>query len=456
MAPIAVGAGLLELLVAQEVLNNLVGALIGETVSSLLAADFAGLREESFRTTPSLAIPVADVVEGHIKGHIDLTDAQLEASLTGINNDRLKWLIDSAGEPLPLLMAAEAWRRGLIPKSSTDPNAVSLEKAIKDSRLKNSWIPTVEAMQFNLAPVGTIIEGWLRAQIAEPDARKLLYQNGVDEATGTLMFKASGRPPSPGELFTLLNRGLIPESGRGGDTLSLEQGYLETDLKDKWYEKWKALREYRPPPRTITALQRAGALTDEQALRMYLDEGLTAEMAALYIKTAHHEKHAGAKELTKAEWITLYIDQAIDEAELRKRLETLGFTGEGADLEIQLANLKVEHALKQRAINRIGTLYVGRKIDKQAALEGLGGLKIPGPQTERLLAIWSVERRDVLRHLTPAEISNAVKDSIFTGDEGLAEMAVLGYGPRDAWIILSTHLKAPVTPNMPTDNLPPA
>jgi hypothetical protein len=455
VVPAAAAAALLAVDIAETVLIQIVGQLVATTISAALAPEFLELQQLSFKLTNTRALDPALSIEAFIKGHRSEADSKDDVSATGFSGELWKVMADTAGEPLPLLMAAEAWRRGLIPKSSSDPNAVSLEKAIKDSRLKNAWTPTVEAMQFNLAPVGTIIEGWLRAQVAEVDARKLLFQNGVDEATGTLMFKAAGRPPGPGELFTLLNRGIIPELGRGGDTLSLEQGYLETDLKDKWFEKWKQLREYRPPPRTITALQRAGAITDAQALRMYQDEGLTPELAAIYIKTAHHEKHAGAKELTKAEWLTLYIDQAIDEAELRVRLGGLGFSGEGVDLEVQLANLKVEHALKQRAINRIGSLYVGRKVDKQAALEGLDGIKVPAPQRDRLLALWGVERRDVLRHLTVAEIANAVKDGIFQPDEGLFEMAVLGYGPRDAWIILSTHLKAPVTPNMPTDNLPP-
>jgi hypothetical protein len=454
VAPL-VGAVALELLIAQEVVNNLVGQLVGQIVGAALVGPITGLQAESFRVDQSAPISADAAVDAYIKGHLDLNEARDQAALTGISNPRFDILAASAGEPIPLLLLAEAWRRGIVPKEGVGAASISLEQGIRESRLKNKWIPIVEALQFQLPPIGTVIEAWLRAQATKEEALGWAYKQGVDEQTATLMFKAAGRPPSPQELFTLLNRGVIEETGRGGDNLTLEQGYLETDLKDKWYEKWKALREYRPPPRTITALSRAGAITDEQALKLYQEEGLTPEMAAIYVKTAHHERHAAAKELTKAEWVAMYVDQAITQEELLKRLATLGFTGEGAQMELTLADLKVDHALQQRAVNRVGNLYVGRRIDKAKAMTSLDELKLPPKQRDRLLAIWTLERRDNLKHLTPAEISLAVKDGIFGPDEAMAELGKLGYGPRDAWIILSTHLKSPVTANMPSDNLPP-
>jgi hypothetical protein len=452
---VLIPAAALGALVTTEALGNLVFALVSQILAAALAPELAGLQAESFRLNQSVPMPAADAVEAFIKGHMTQAQAEDEAALTGISNPRFRILADTAGEPIPLQLAFQAWRRGLIPASSGDPNTPSLEKAIRDSRLKNAWFPTVKALQFELAPVGTIIEGWLRAQITKQDALDLAYKQGVDEATATLMFKAAGRPPSPQELFTLWNRGVIPETGRGGDTLSVEQGYLETDLKDKWLPIWKHLREYRPPPRTITALQRAGSLDDAAALKLYEQEGLTPEMAALYVKTAHHERSATTKELTKAELTALYVDQAITEADYRARLGKLGFAGESADLEVQLADLKVDHALLQRGINRVGTLYTGRRIDKAMAADALLKLKLPAKQRDRLLEIWSVERSDVLKHLTPVEVAQAVNLGFFSPAEGIAKMQEQGWGAHDAYVILAIHkVDLSATPE-PAGNLPP-
>jgi hypothetical protein len=451
----AAAAVLLAADIAETVLVQIVGQLVASVIGGALAPELLELQQESFKLTNTRALDPASSIEAFIRGHRSEAQSKDDVGAAGYSGELWQALADSAGEPIPLEMAMEAWRRGLIPLASPDPNAVSLTKAIKDSRLKNVWTETVTKLQFAIAPVGTIVEGWLRAQVTPQEAYDLLYKQGVDKPTGDLMFKAAGRPPSPQELFTLWNRGIIPEQGRGGDTLSVEQGYLETDLKDKWLPIWKHLREYRPPPRTITALSRAGAITDEQALKLYKEEGLTDEMAAIYVKTAHHERAATTRELTKAELVSLYVDQAIDATELGRRLLARGYLQADVDSEIELADLKVSHALEQRAVNRVGTLYTGRKIDKQTALTTLDSLGLPAPQRDRLLKIWDLERGDNLKHLTPPQLGHAVLNGWYSVEQALAVLGAQGYGARDAWVLLSIELKQPASDAMPTDNLPP-
>ena len=458
MAPavVAAGAALLAVDIAETVLIQTVGQLVASVISSALAPELLELQQLSFKLTNTRALDPASSIEAFIKGHRSQADSMDDVAAAGFDGELWQVLANTAGEPIPLLTLTEAWRRGIIKQSGGGAASTSLEQGIRESRLKDKWIPVVEALQFQLPPVGTIIEGWLRAQITPAQAQDLLFKSGVDKDTGELMFKAAGRPPSPEELLTLGRRGVIPFEGTGGDTLSVNQGYLETDLKDKWYKPWLALQEYRPPPRTITALQRAGAISDEQALKMYREEGLTEELAAIYVKTAHHERTATTRELTKAEWLAMYVDQAITAEELRKRLATLGFAGESADLEVQLADLKISHALEQRAVNRVGTLYIGRRIDKALAMSTLQGLKLPAPQIERLLAVWALERGDNLKHLGLVELGWAVGQGFVSPQEGLDILGAQGYGPRDAWVLLTHHAKADIGIPMPSDNLPPA
>ncbi len=453
VAPVA--AAVLAVDIAETVLIQLVGQLVATTISSALGPEFLELQQESFRLTNTRALDPALAIDAYVRGHRSQADAQNDVAAAGYDGELFRVMASTAGEPLPLLLAMQAWRRGFLALDDGNPEGTSVRQVVKESRLFNKYFDVVGKLQFEVAPVGTVIEGWLRAQIAEADARKLLYQSGVDDATATLMYKSAGRPPGPQELGLMWHRGIIPEGPEGGDALTLHQGFKETDLKDKWYEKWRDSLEYRPPPRTIVALLRSGSITDAQATDLLKEEGLSPANVAIYIASAHHEKAQGTKELTKAEWLAMYVDQAITATELRAKLATLGFTSTSADLEIQLADLKITHALEQRAINRVASLYVGRRIGKQMASDTLDSLKLPAAQRDRLLQVWGLERGDNLKLLTSTVLAFAVKESLLDPDLALVELTQQGYGPRDAWLELSYHLKGPLSPTMPADNLPP-
>jgi hypothetical protein len=447
--PVAAAGAALEAFVGLEVANNVIGAVVQQLVAAFIASDISGIQEESYRLNPSLQISVADVVEGVIKGHIPLAQAQLEASLSGVNNDRLTWLINSAGEPLPLLLATEAWRRGIIPQSSPDSNAPSLEKAIRDSRLKNIWIPTVEALQFQLPPIGVVIEGWLRAQITPEQALDYAYKQGVDKDTATLMFKAAGRPPSPQELLDLWRRGIIPEKGTGGDSLSVDQGYLETDLKDKWLEIWKRLKDYVPPPRTVTAMIREGALTDAQGLRYFQDAGLTPDLAAIYLSAAHHQRSAATKELAKADVLALFVDRLQTREESLAHLEQLGYPAQAAEFELEIAEFRQHNALLAGSLSKLRTLYIAHKLTKETANKAMTDLGVSVEAAQAQLDYWDVARQNNVAILSAASVASLVKLGWYSFLAGVALLEGLGYSNHDAQLYILEHLKL-----TPADALP--
>jgi hypothetical protein len=423
--------------------------------SAILAPEVAGLSEEIFKLNPSLQLPLSEAVAAVVKSHLPRKDGADEALLSGIDDRRFQILLDNAGLPPALDFLTQAWRRGFIPKDSALGDTVSLEQGIRESQLKNKWIAVIEAMQFDLPPIGVVVEAWLRAQIQEAPARALLYKAGVDDDTATLMYKSAGRPPGPMELIELTRRGIIPEAGEGGDTLSLRQGYLETDLKNKWYDVWKRLMDYIPPPRTVTALFRAGSITEAQARELFKHAGLSDELTQAYIDNAHHQRTAATRELTKSELVALYEQQAISAPELTKRLVARGYSAEDAAAEIELADMKVSRTLVTHAITRVRSLFTGHKIDEQTTLVSLNNLGVPATQRDHLLKVWKLERSDNVKHLTAAEVVNAFKDSIFDEGEALGELGHMGYGGRDAWIVLSVHSKLKLTAAMPADNVPP-
>lgn len=444
--PAAIG-GLLAIDIAETVLVQIVGQLVAATLAAVLAPELEGLQVDAYGTidqrlgSPPTPLPAAQAAQAVIRGYWNQQQGAAEAKFTGYNPERFKVMTDTAGQPLPLLTLAEAWRRGFIPKSGRGADSVSLEQGIRESDLKDKWLEVVEKLQYQLPPIGVIIEGWLRAQISPEQALKLADQAGVDKETATLMFKAAGRPPGPQELLELWRRGVIPEEPTGGDTLSLHQGYLETDLKDKWYPAWKELYRYVPPPRTVTAMVREGAFTDAQALAYYKDAGLDDKLAAAYLEAAHHQRTAATKELAKGDILALLMDELIDEPAALADLEALGYAPETAKFEVEIARARAEHALLNQVLTRLRTLYVAHKLDKQQALEALTALGLSPTARDKQLGYWDQARANNVAVLTPAQIGEAVKLGWLDATEGLGLLQGHGYSPADATLYLVVHLK---------------
>jgi len=435
-----IGGALSSLLGNQAVRSIAEWMMLQQLVQAALAPLIAEIQQTSFGQFPTLVSSPVELAAGVVRGHVDPSRAREEAKKGGYDAEPFQLLLDNAGQPLPLQALLEAWRRGLIPEAGTGADAVSLEQGIRESDLKNKWTPTVKALQFIVANPGTVIEGWLRAQIDEAGARELLRQNGIDEKTATLMYKAAGRPPSPQELLQLAHRGIIPFAGEGGDTLSVRQGFLESDLKNKWYDAWTHLGDYLPPPRTVTAMLREGAFDDVAAARWFKAAGLTPDLVQAYLAAAHHQKTAASKELTKADAVAAYMDGLLPQAGLLAVLKHLSWSDEAAQVELELANFRKAKALISSAVTLIRSRYVARKIAKTTATDALTKLGVSVAGVSQYLAVWDVERQNTVLRLSAAQWAKAVKQGWITADQALSQLQGMGYTAFEAWVLLADTL----------------
>jgi hypothetical protein len=418
--------------------------------STILGPEMVGLQQEIFKVNSSLQLSIADAVEAVIKSHMTEAEGESEASLSGLKADRFKLLIASAGEPPGLDFLTEAWRRKLIPQAGAGADSVSLEQGIRESRLKNKWIPTIEAMQFRLPDPSVVIEGWLRAQITDAQALDYLQQSGIPEAVGRLWYASSGRPPGPGELIDLYRRGVIPLDDNNPAGTSLRQGYLETDLKNKWYGPWLELARYVPPPRTVTAMVREGSMSDARAVAFYKDAGLDQATATEYLNAAHHQRVAAAKETSRATWLALYRDGLATVAQVTAGLEAEGYAAETVAYELEVVDFVKEAAYVNKALAKLGALYVAHKLDKTAAAASLATLGLDQAAIDHQLTYWDQERQNNVAILTAAQIGELVKLGWLSFESGANLLQGHGYSVADSELYLIAHLKlAPGDPSLP-------
>ncbi len=425
-------------------------AVAQQIVQTMLSPTLELVAQRVNSENPVVDLSPADLAAAVVQSFMSHDDAAHEAAKSGIDGGRFSTLVNLAGDSLAPEGLAEALRRGLIPEHGSGADSTSFEQGIREGRLKNKWAGIVKELAIRWPTPVDALEALLEGQISEGDARTLYERFGGDPAYFAMLFNTRGNAPTPVEALELANRGVIPWRGTGASRVSYEQAFLEGPWRNKWLEPFIALGEYLPPPRTITAMVRNGSLSDARALDLLIKTGLAKDLAAAYIADAHHQKTQTERDLSVSQLLSMYESGLISPNDAKSLLLVLGYSDESAGLMIDYKDLQRAIGAVNSAVSRIHALYVAHKIGRDTARNGLVTLAIPAAQIDDIVSTWDLERSINVRVLTPAEIANAWKYEIISIDEALAELVALGYTPRDAWIYMSVHAKAPLpTPPPP-------
>lgn len=430
----------------EEALSTLLGknspgqialyAIIQSMVSEALEPFLSAMRQESLRALPVTPLSPAELADMVNRGIKAQTDAQPEAQLSGINSDRFNSLVQASGESPALEVLARAFRLGIIPYDSGDPNKPGFLQGVQQSRVRNLWTQVVSQVARAYPTPELFVEAWLRGQTDEATARATYAQlGGVPELFDT-QFNVAGRPPTPNEVAELVHRGVVPKAGIGAGVLSYDQSVRESDLKDKWGDVLFALSTYLPPPRTVVALVRAGTLDDATALTILQQSGVSAELAASYVGEAHHTKTLADRQLAKGDILTLYNEQVLSVGQATTLLEALHFTAEDAAFLLEMTDFRRELTAINAAVAKFQSLYVNHRITFNDAVTGLDHLGIVANQRDHLIATWTLERQANIKVLTPAEIRKAFGLGLMSENDAKARLLNDGYGIDDATLYL--------------------
>ena len=413
-----------------------VWGILNQLIQALLGPFFQDITEKVNNSNPVFPLSPADAAEAWVRNFLTPDQATAEARLSGIDAARFRTMKELAGDAPGPEQLAEMLRRKLITADGKGPDSTSFEQGIAEGRLADKWSEPFKGLAQIWPTPNDALDALLEGQVDEPTAKDLYVKLGGDLEFFDWLFNTRGNAPTPMEALEMVNRGIIPETGTGPDSVSYEQAFLEGPWRNKWLAPFRALGHYVPPPRTVTALLRTGSLTDAQAQRFFQDTGMSAELAAAYVHNAKGEKLAGSKQLAEGNVATLYESHAIDAAKATTMLEALGYGPDEAAFILELSDLSRELRVVNSGVTRTGTLYVNHKITRQGALAALETLDIRAGQAQLLLSDWDVQRAVNVRQLTPAQILKAVKLGNLTDDEGRAELQAIGYTARDAQLLI--------------------
>lgn len=436
---VAGAAALLAVDIAETVLIQIVGQLVSATLSSALAPEFLELQQLSFKLTNTRALDPSLSISAYVRGHRSADASKDDVGAYGYDAELWQAMADAAGNPLPAEVLLQAFRRGFIPKAGLGSDSVSLEQGVRESDLKNKWLPVLERLQFLLPDPGTVTEARLRGYIAPTDFLDWMRKLGYDEQVAGFIFKAAGVPISPQEGYTAFHRGLIPKEDPNPDVPSLAQIFRESRINDKYLDVWLALQPYLPPPRTVTALLRAGSITVERARELFKFAGLPEDLAQAYIDNASHQKTQATKELAVGTVVNMYKAKELTRQQAEAFIVGRGYTAEDAAFLLDYADFQLVEAQVAALVSRVRTYYVGHKIPKQTAADALANVGMATEVINHLFAIWDQEAAASPVLLTPAQIANAAAKGWISAAAGWDELQGRGYDARDAFLFLLEH-----------------
>jgi SOS response regulatory protein OraA/RecX len=226
----------------------------------------------------------ADAALALLRGDADEKYAQQIANWAGITDDDFAILVGNTGEPPGLMQLLEAYRRGFIDKAT-------LERGIRQSRIRDEWIPTIEALRYEPLSTADAIEAGIQGYITKDEAKAYSQQNGLEPADFNAAWLAAGEPLSRTEMMQLWRRGFVTEQ-------DVKNAIAQSRTKDAYIDWAVLLKDV--PMSTADAVEAyvQGYLTRDKTVAIIEENGLRTEDIDPLILTA-------GEPLSKTEMLTL-------------------------------------------------------------------------------------------------------------------------------------------------------
>jgi hypothetical protein len=353
-------------------------------------------------------------------GHEEVVSAAREQGIVAADVDVY---LNTIGEPPGTEEMLEGYRRGFISRET-------LEAGIKQSRVRNEWIPLIEQLRYSPMSTADAVNAVVQNHISAEEGKRYADENGLLPGQFDILYQTAGAPLSRTELNDLFNRGVI-----GSDVVI--QGLRESRLKDKYGRDAFALRRRLLEPRSLGEAVVNGSITHAEAIHKAMEHGYTEEDATILVGSASHRKVQQYREHLVSQLEALYEDGAYTPTELEDGVKALGYSEEEARLLVEVADYKRDQRAFQGAANAIRNRYVAHHIEQAEASAMLDAIGMKATQRNYLLGIWNLERTANVKVLTEAQVIRAIKLQNITPEDGYARLVKMGYSQADAALLIA-------------------
>lgn len=419
--------------------------VVGSVVGALMAPVIQSVQQEAFSLDANTPLDPSLVASMVAQAIMTASEGQGEAKRSGVDSDRFANLVTAAGSTPDIGAVIAAFQRGFVDIGVNDPTDISLHGALTSAGVRPEWFAVMEKLTIDIPSVAEVMNAWLEGQIGESEAQTRYLAAGGDPTWFQTAYNTNGQAPTPVQALELLNRGIIPESGTGPASTSYQQAFLEGPWRNKWLPSFLALREYLPPPRTVTAMYHDGQIDATTAGDLLAKQGLSASLVTAYLSPTKSTATVAEKTLAKSDILSLYGDGLITSDRAVKSLVALKYTQADATSLVALQDFKTAASALKASTSQIETLYKGGKLARSEAISELEGLKISGNTATALVNTWDVHVTQLVKELTPAQIVDAWYYGIYSPQDASSQLQQLGYSEMDAWILLTIKNKGEIS-----------
>lgn len=390
-----------------------VGGLIGPLLGSIVAPLVQDISNSSWPKNPSIPLSPPELALGMLRHNPSIGDPYAEAAKSGLSASRLDALLYNTGESLPVGELLLLYRRGQISEAR-------LVTGLRQSRIRDEWLPEVLDLRFQPPGAGTVITGALKGHLSDADAAKRLGESGIDPANFAWMRASSGRPPGIVEMIGLWNRGYTSQA-------RVEAAVRQSDINDDYLAEVLNLRWYHVPPRSIVPMLRSGSITEARARQLLSEHGVRPADQDAFILEATQHASANVKELSASQIARAYEEKLIPRATAIARLEALKYNAADSTLLLDMADAAVARAALGAATTRIHSLYVRRKITKAQASADLSKIGQPPAAITQLFQLWDEELSTDVPYPTVAQWVGAYRREVIDLPRCIAEVQKAGF-----------------------------
>jgi hypothetical protein len=352
-------------------------------------------------------------------------DAIAEAAASGVNRERLEVLARIVGLPPGPGELLQLLNRGAI-------ETADFYRGVAEGNTRNEWADVLLELRRRLLTPTEYVQARLRGWIDDGAMHAGASLSGMETADTDLLMKLSGRPLSFHQVFIGLRRGGTYDGPTAGIDPAFLKSLEESSVRPEWYSLAWAQRYSYPSAFVLRQLTTAGDLTAAQTEQILLYQGWEPTLAKTIAGRWGGSATGIGKAETKTELDDEYEGGYITEAEYRRALTALGYTGQPQDLLVHLGDARRVKKWREKIVDAIAAAHLSFKINDAQASAELAEIQITGEAATLLIVLWNKQRRDTIANLTPAQIKKSIGTDNITRADALLELEHREYTPEDA------------------------
>lgn len=370
----------------------------------------------------TIPLSPADLADMVVRGIKPQDEARRVAAESGIAPADFDSLVLDTGEPPGLMQLLEAYRRHIIDRAT-------LEHGIRQSRYRNEWIPTLEALRYTPMSVADAVNAVVQNHMSHDQGAGVADQNGLEPGSFDVLIETAGEPLSRTEMEELYNRGLVTEE-------QVKQALLESRVKDKYVDLAFQLHSRVLPVYSVQRALRYGGITHAEAVTAIKEAGYSDASAQILVNSGSMEKLQPFRNRVVSAVETAYEENTIPRDDAVTMIQKMGYESSEADFILQAADFRKSARIVTTVSNAIRSRYVSHGITRQQASNDLDQLGVPAAQRDYMLSLWDIEYAAHVRHLTEAQVVKAHKLQLIDDQDATDRLTAMGYSAVDADLLL--------------------